>query len=672
MRCLTFAILLHLSVRLFSKDDILKLGKVSQNEIDLKTCSFDSTAGAVVLNDIGVVEFKYYNSKSRFEYTFTRRTRIKILNSNQKDQANQEIYLYYDKENGEGLGKIKASTYNVVNGKLVEKEMGKDAIYNEKFNNKFKIVRFTLPNVEVGSIIDFEYVISSPYINSLPSWKFQREIPTLKSTFNVEIPEYYTYRIISKGYLPIPDPKYDYRNVTEYISERVLQLDGTSKLYEGEMTFNYNITTWETSDIPAITDEPYVSCLDNYTSQISHEIARKKFPNSPEVNFTISWLDLVDKLLKHDNIGVQLSQNSGYLNDAFQSITKSAGTKKEKLEKAYMHMQQKMTWNQVNSKYVDFKLKDAYKDAKGNCSEINLNLIRLLKDLEIEAYPVILSTRSNGFTPQFPTEEGFNYLIALAKIDGQSLLLDATMKNVPPGTLPVRCLNGKGLVLKERSTEWVDLLPPTGLNIVSSVDAKMDEQGLLHGKLSISKKGYASINLRQEIINDNDKIKYVQNLVKETSGLKIVSSNFLNIDSIYLPTKELYEFNLENSTDKNSSLIFFSPIIFDKLKENPFKLEDRSFPVEYPYPVDITSINNIEIPKGYKIDEKPQSISLSLPENAGKFTYMINIVNDNNIQVTYKFNIKKTMFAGEDYIYLREFYTQFLKKLNEQVIIKKV
>ena len=654
----------------FSKEDIFKLGKLSKEEIELKFCPYDSTAGAVVIKDIGMVEFKFNNNNSRFEYTYTKKTRIKIFNSNQLEKANQQFFLYVGESDEESVSKIKGTTYNFENGKTIESELSKEAVFKDKYDDKHKVVKFTMPKVQVGSIIEFEYSINSNFIYSLPNWKFQNDIPVLKSNYFLEIPEFYTYRVNAKGYAYLNKKILDSRNVTEYISQRVSNFGGTTTNYSGNLEFSMNATNWEATNMPAITEEPYVACLDNYISQIDYEIASVRIPNSIEQNYTTTWKDVIAKLLIHEKVGGQLNKNTPYLTDLFQTISKSSLTKMEKLNAAYTAIQSKMSWDEIKSKYVNTNLKEAFKNSKGNCAEINFILLSLLKDLEIESYPVMLSTRNNGFTPSYPTEDGFNYIVALAKVDGKSILLDATLKNVLAGTLPRRCLNGKGLILNEKNVEWIDLISTTNQNTITSIDGKMDAFGKIKGKINVVKKGYAAIDLRDDI--SSEKENYLKELEKENPGLTVTSNNFQNIDSLNLPTKEIYEFTMDGVAEKNNDRIYFSPVIIDKLTENPFRLKNRIYPVEYPYPFELTYIANIELPEGFKVEEKPTDINMTLPENNGKFTYIINVLNEKAIQVNYKFSIKKTIFAGDEYELIREFYTQFIKKIDEQVVLKKI
>ena len=90
---------------------------------------------------------------------------------------------------------------------------------------------------------------------------------------------------------------------------------------------------------------------------------------------------------------------------------------------------------------------------------------------------------------------------------------------------------------------------------------------------------------------------------------------------------------MDGVAEKNNDRIYFSPVIIDKLTENPFRLKNRIYPVEYPYPFELTYIANIELPEGFKVEEKPTDINMTLPENNGKFTYIINVLNEKAIQV---------------------------------------
>ncbi len=162
-----------------------------------------------------------------------------------------------------------------------------------------------------------------------------------------------------------------------------------------------------------------------------------------------------------------------------------------------------------------------------------------------------------------------------------------------------------------------------------------------------------------------EKNTYHTELKKENPVLKLNKKDFINLDSAHLPVKEVTELNLENKIDVNNELLVLSPMIIDAITNNPFRVKERQYPVDFSYPVEETYIINILIPQNYQIDEKPSPINIAMPDNDAKFSYIINILNGNNIQLTAKLSIKKTLFSQDEYPDLQEFYTQMIKK-NER------
>ena len=106
-------------------------------------------------------------------------------------------------------------------------------------------------------------------------------------------------------------------------------------------------------------------------------------------------------------------------------------------------------------------------------------------------------------------------------------------------------------------------------------------------------------------------------------------------------------------------------------KINPFKSADRKYPVEMPYKMSEIYVLNMEIPKGYKVDEIPKSVRVKLNENEGIFEYIVNASAD-RIMLQSKIDIKKTNFEVEDYQTLRDFFGHIAKKHSEQIVFKKV
>jgi hypothetical protein len=102
----------------------VKFGRISPDDFAKKVYSIDSNASAIVIADIGSSEI-IGNTKGWFSIEFKRYRRVHILNKNGYDEANVEVKLYSNGDREEELNSVKAVTYNLENGKVVETKLEK-------------------------------------------------------------------------------------------------------------------------------------------------------------------------------------------------------------------------------------------------------------------------------------------------------------------------------------------------------------------------------------------------------------------------------------------------------------------------------------------------------------------------------------------------------------------
>lgn len=641
-----------ITLSIFAKNEY-KYGNVTKEELEEKKYKKDSLTGASFIYNIGETQTTINAVDFRLNTIFTKSTKIKIYDKNALHLANQTLVLYNDKfsSNAISLYNVKGKTYNLENGKIVEYNLPKSAVKIDKLDDYHSIVHIPFNNVHEGSVIEYEIVLSIPGA-TIPDWYFQERYPVEYSQFSINMAEFFKYRKSTKGYLQIPREEIDGRN------EKI-----------GDFEYAIDKSTWKMKNIPAYVDEPFVYCSYNYITQITHELLSVKFPYQIEQNITVSWNKILEILLNSDYLGKLINGNSAFLNNEYNNA-KDIKDNVERMKQCYKLIQNSMSWNNVNTIYSE-SIKQAYKETKGSSADINILLLRLLKDCNIESYPVVLSTRENGFVPMFPTFNKFNYLIVLAKVNGQSYLLDATEKYLPPNILPTRCINEKGLIVKEGTTiDWVDLSPKQTSTILNSTEIKLNNEGKINGKSTYKRMGYAALDTRNQLIKNNTQNKQEWILKNAIDGIEISNYTVSNKDSIDLPIVENFDFILNNSTINNTSIIILEPIFFEKMTDNPFKNPERLYPVEFPTPIDKTYIVNISLPDNTTVEEKPKNIVINMPDNTAKFTYQINLIG-NAIQLNAKLNIKNTLYTQDQYPYLKEFYAQVISKLNEPILLQR-
>ena len=155
-----------------AQDFKMKFGKIDMDELKMTEYDKDASASAVILGDFGDIDFQYNETQGYFEIFFTRHTRIKILKKNGYHWADHEISLYDNNRIAEKVYSLKGYTYNLENGKLVKDKLKKESQFYERKSKNWNALKFTMPVVREGSIIEYSYVIKSNYIFNLPEWHF--------------------------------------------------------------------------------------------------------------------------------------------------------------------------------------------------------------------------------------------------------------------------------------------------------------------------------------------------------------------------------------------------------------------------------------------------------------------------------------------------------------------
>ena len=113
-------------------------------------------------------------------------------------------------------------------------------------------------------------------------------------------------------------------------------------------------------------------------------------------------------------------------------------------------------------------------------------------------------------------------------------------------------------------------------------------------------------------------------------------------------------------------------MVYNAQKENPFKNPDRKFPVDFGTSIEENFVGMFTLPVGYVVEEMPKGIRVNLPEDGGKFTYIVSSSpEENKIVITSKILLKKSSYYAEEYEGLRKFYDQIVQKHAEQIVLKK-
>jgi hypothetical protein len=639
-----------------------ELGKVTIAELKEKANPKDTTAAATILFKKARTFFTYNKDKG-FTANHVYEFKIKIYKTEGLKWADQKVrfYIGYESLNEDRLEFSNAITYNLENGSIVKTKLDNQGSFKKKVNQFWNEKTITLPNVKVGSIIEYKYILKSENIVRLPDFDFQYEIPVSYFEYKTDIPEYYIYKPILIGNHKV-ETESKFTNGSQsfdddYNRSAVLSYKQISAFYIGR-------------DIPALTDEPYVDNIDNYKGSIQHELERVRYPDQPVKDYAMTWEGVATTIFKDKNFGKELNEKNFLLEDVKRLLT-NVDSQNERLNIIFKFVQNKMNWNEKNDYYTDKGIVKAYADQTGNVAEINFILINMLKLGGIDVNPVLVSTTENG-VPVYPTRTGFNYVIAAAEIDGKQILLDATNKFTYPGILPLNVLNWQGRLIKDDGTsKEINLVPTDTSKDFSNILVKIDNQGKIEGKIRIQRSNYEAYRFRIENANKTEE-NYLEKLEGQLGDLSISDYKIANKNANFSePVTETFSLVSDNRIEIIGGKIFINPLLFFTRTKNPFNQEVRQMPVCLGYPTHEKFNLSIEIPEGYIVESLPNPVRISSEDKA--IVYFLNIVNDGNkIQISSSKEIYNSIFAADQYNGLKDLFQKMIVSQNDKIVLKKI
>ncbi|MCB4800179.1 DUF3857 domain-containing protein [Neotamlana laminarinivorans] len=634
-----------LSAQTFNSTDL----RVTKDDLTLNTYEKDSTANALVLYEQG----NSYFDRHDYVLTTKEKHKLKILNNQGFDHATIEVYLYSEKSDSdkEKIEDIIATTYNIENNEVIATKLSEENIYKTRYNEHYNKVTFTLPNVKAGSVITYSYTLISPFMWKYKGWEFQSSIPKLYSEYKASIPGNWLYH---------------------------KKLIGSEKFAVNEVDIKKNCLTsfnggkadceesvYAMKNVPAFIEEDYMTTTDNYLARIEYVLKTFHSMDGVIKNYTKTWKDVDKEFKTEDGIGKQLRKKVNTEELLSQDILNNQNTL-EKTQAIYKYVQNNYSWNNDYKLFSDFTIKELTKTKTGNVSAINILLHNLLDQTGINVKPVLLSTRSNGYpTKIFPVIDDFNYLIVKATINGKDYLLDATNKFLAFGELPYKCLNyyGRELDFKEGSN-WVDIEPQSISRVMYSVNASINDNDEIIGKVKDKYTGYDAYFTRQSYFENKE--EYVDELINNTPFLEIYNHETSTTGKTENTFAETYDF--EYTIDDNTNLVYLNPFIIKFFKENPFKLQERSYPIELGYQRNYLYSFSIDLKDKYTVQELPKPTRLALPNNTGDVSFSAQQLG-NKVLLNFKLSLNSVIYPAEYYPYLKEFMGKVVNIQKNSIIV---
>lgn len=630
-------------------------GEIPPEHLDTDVYPADPTASAVVLGSYGQVHFL-----ENLTVIYEIHERIKILSEAGYDSATIELH-YFPESNTQRVRNLEGQTFiREADGSVKRVELESRDIMEEE-DGDYRVVRFTLPALEPGAIIEYRWRLESRRLSYFPNWYFQGSYPTLHSEFRAEIPTWLTFNMY-----PVGDPEFSVEEMdVRELNLRDFPHRSSSARVNPRTASTYR---WVMNNVPPIRDEEFIAAIRNHAYAMRFQLTGYYQTSGIHRQLSQDWNDVARYYLSHRFFGGRIASPPQSLRREALRIVDGAEDLTEAVTRVYEFVRERMDWDGRFSRFSSRPLNHVFDARRGSSGEINLLLAGMLRSIHIEADPILISTRQNGFIiSSLPSAAQFNHVIIGVMIDDAYVFMDATDPHRPINMLPPEALNHHGWLLARDNFRWIQIEPPRGTSGAMQLNVDLDEQGNISGTLAGRFGGYLALDLRRRLRSVNEDSRRGTAIVRdqniETAGITVSG-----LEGDGAVTFEM-DLSMEDYARPMAHLLTFNPILLGRMDESPFRTPVRMYPVDFTYPRVNTYVATITLPDGYEVDELPAPVEISMPDNSIAYQRTVTMMGDRQINVQRSYALRYTLFDPADYASLRDVYERIAAADSDVVVL---
>ena len=622
-------------------------GEIPIEDLKLTAHETDSNAAVIILADIGKVWFD-----GERNLVFEQYMRIKILNQRGYDYA--ERTLRFDRDNQERYSQIKGTTTTLdADGNIRSTELSRRQIFKTTEMKNFGVIKFTLPDLSPGCIIEFSYKKTAPSPNAFPDWYFQGTEPVRYSELSARIPRYYEYAFVLTGGRPL-----DLNTRTKIPLSKSVHL------------------IWGMENIPALRSEPYISTLGDYLAQLRVQLMAYRDGYGLRVPVIPTWEKLTTELLTDNQIGRRLRPLRIYRAD-LGAMQEASSSPRQLMVAIYRFIVSNfaLRTGTISPIRAEHSLRKTFKNRAGTAAELTYLFISMLRSAGIEAYPVIYSTRGHGRILQaYPLISQFNRVLAAVTIGSETHYVLPTDANRPYDMVPANTHGRPGLLLRDKkgAHEWVAITcrRETTTSRHFMVSGHLDTAGALTASLTVRLDGYPAIRARGAIQRQGLD-EYLEDFLDSNlpGGATFDSAKVAQLNDINEELKLELDLSIPQFATKVENLVYFNPSAFTRWSQSPLTQPERILPLEFYTQPKEQCIVTIRLPNGLRVRELPNEFSAVTEDGKSRFTFRTASYSD-VVNMQQEISRNRTFYEPAVYPMIYEFYTRVADANSAQVLLE--
>jgi hypothetical protein len=514
---------------------------------------------------------------------------------------------------------------------------------------KFLAKTFTLPEAQVGSIIEFKY--RQQWDTTLfPDlvWFLQSELPTLRAVFQrkrytgmaMQWVHYRTPPDVAAAHDPKTDLiKVELRNVSPFVEEEFTPPSGEITM---RVTFYYVNTLKSQDEYWRDVGKASYQYFEDFIGRhgdIIREVAAVAPPSDPP-----------ETRLRKLYARAQKIRNLSY--------ERSKTEKEEKREK----------WKENNN------AKDMLKNGYGTAGDVTLFFAALARAAGFDTSVVRLSGRHRYFfDPSVQDYRQLNDIAVVVKLDGKELYLDPGNRFAPFGLLSWSQTGVRGLKpLKEGAEFILSPQPDSSLAVIErTAEMKVLEDGTLEGNLVVQFHGQAALSRRLDAYDEDDagRKKEIEDEIKSwlPAGATVDIKNIADWEGSEQPLRIECALTIPAFATSTGRRMLVPPAVFHAGRSHPFQHTRRVHPVYFLYPYREVDAITLELPEGFQLEGAPpprnEQSNFALFKTASS-------TDSGKLKFQRLFALEGFLFRTEYYGMLRSFYDRMRTADEERLVFR--
>lgn len=633
---------------------MIEWGQVPHDDRQMTSYDRDPTAIAVVLADCGSIDINDGNGTRETKYFLERHRRIKLLDKASFDQYGTIRIPFFHEDQWEVIDDLKAQT--ILPDGSVHKIPRKE-FFTVKETDRWSTVSFAFPKLMEGAIIEWQYTLVSKEVIKPRTWYFQESIPVRYNEFKIRNESRISYVTLFNMGDNIPF-KETYKDKTIYQRGDTRLVHGADKIF--------------IENAGALIEESFITTLEDYVPKIRLQGEYYfRSDGSKEKIFT-TWQNAVKSLLELPTFGGQFNRKKNYKKvlQAISPLIVEGMAPQEIVETVYDFLTKNVSYNGINRFTTDDNLNEAFTRQEASSGQLNMMCLALLKNYDLEAFPILTSTREHGqIYKEYPLMDQFNYLLVGVEIAGNIMLLDATDPLRPIKMPHPQVLNKVGWIVDKNRPGWIDITVPMCRDVYGA-ELQIDQAGNIKGKLRAVFNSYTALSERSVHQSDRTSSYWKERIERFAQEVVLDSVSVRELGGKGDKLMNEVYFSLPNGAMQAGDLIYISPVFYSTFSENPFKLQRREYPVDFSYPFEERYMASIVLPEGYEVEELPADADFELDESMASISYKAS-QSDNKIQIMLKVTIEEVTIPSDKYEDLKLLFDKMIDKRSEQIVLKK-